>query len=137
MNGATIRRFSGHFLLSTVGGVLAVSGGTFLFLLLASSIGYLPYSDRPGPGWYGGHLPEWQEVRFFAGFAFRMLALFAVIWTAFVFLFGSILAALRLPRVAIGIVTGLLSAWLAMFGIAAAGWMIAIAAAPVYVAGIC
>ncbi len=30
-----------------------VLGGTSLFLIVAPVIGYLPYSDRPGPGWYG------------------------------------------------------------------------------------
>jgi hypothetical protein len=30
-----------------------VLGGTSLFLIIAPVIGYLPYSDRPGPGWYG------------------------------------------------------------------------------------
>ncbi len=30
-----------------------VVGGVTLFLILAPVVGYLPYSDRPGPGWYG------------------------------------------------------------------------------------
>ena len=30
-----------------------VVGGITLFLILAPVVGYLPYSDRPGPGWHG------------------------------------------------------------------------------------
>jgi len=30
-----------------------VLGGTSLFLVAAPVVGYLPYGDRPGPGWYG------------------------------------------------------------------------------------
>ena len=33
--------------------LLVVVGGVTLFLILAPLFGYLPYSDRPGPGWYG------------------------------------------------------------------------------------
>jgi hypothetical protein len=30
-----------------------VIGGTCLFLIVVQLVGYLPCSDRPGPGWYG------------------------------------------------------------------------------------
>lgn len=30
-----------------------VAGGVTLFLIFAPVVGYLPYSDRPGPGWHG------------------------------------------------------------------------------------
>jgi hypothetical protein len=29
-----------------------VVGGVTLFLIFAPLFGYLPYSDRPGPGWF-------------------------------------------------------------------------------------
>lgn len=32
--------------------LLVVVGGVTVFLILAPLFGYLPYSDRPGPGWY-------------------------------------------------------------------------------------
>ncbi len=39
-----------------------VAGGVTLFLIIAPLFGYLSYSDRPGPGWFGG-FPTlgWQQ----------------------------------------------------------------------------
>jgi len=42
-----------RFLRSTSLFLLIVGGGVTLFLIFAPLFGYLPYSDRPGPGWYG------------------------------------------------------------------------------------
>ena len=33
--------------------LLVIVGSMITTLTLASAVGYLPYSDRPGPGWYG------------------------------------------------------------------------------------
>ena len=33
--------------------LILVTGGVTIFLIFAPLFGYLPYSDRPGPGWYG------------------------------------------------------------------------------------
>jgi hypothetical protein len=33
--------------------VVIVAGGVTLFLIVAPIFGYVPYGDRPGPGWYG------------------------------------------------------------------------------------
>ena len=39
-------------------------------LLLACVLGYLPYSDRPGPGWWGRvHWPSPAEIGTYLGFA--------------------------------------------------------------------
>src|SRR5712692_1562273 len=62
---------------------LTVAGGVFLVLILLTLIGYLPYSDRPGPGWQGAHLPSLQEVGFFLGWAFPFVAPFAAYCGAF------------------------------------------------------
>jgi hypothetical protein len=42
-------------------------------LVLVNSAGYLPYSDRPGPGWQMPHLPTGEELQFFVGFASLLL----------------------------------------------------------------
>src|SRR5665213_2832862 len=44
-----------------------------LLLLLINCVGYLPYSDRPGPGWQPAHLPSKDELRFFLSFAQALL----------------------------------------------------------------
>ena len=48
---------------------LIVAGGTALLLFVASAVGYLPYSDRPGPGWHGAHIPGLREIGFYFSFA--------------------------------------------------------------------
>ena len=45
---------------------VVVSAGTLLFLVGSSAVGYLAYSDRPGPGW-GRGIFSWSEVKFFVG----------------------------------------------------------------------
>jgi len=48
-----------------------VVGGLTLFLVFAPLFGYLPYSDRPGPGWYGS-FPA-MSMQEFLGNAWQML----------------------------------------------------------------
>ena len=66
-------------------------------LILVNCAGYLPYSDRPGPGWQLPHLPTLGEMRFFVGFAFLLLpatAIYGLIFAAAGFALGFCL----LPR---------------------------------------
>src|ERR1700722_17906498 len=68
-----------------------------LVLVLVNCAGYLPYSDRPGPGWQMPHLPTGDELRFFAGFASRLLgatAFYGLIFAAA----GLVLGFCLLPR---------------------------------------
>jgi hypothetical protein len=53
----------------TITYALFLAGGTFLLLVVVSAIGYLPYSDRRGPGWYAAHIPNVQEVGYYASWA--------------------------------------------------------------------
>ncbi len=54
-----------------------------LLLVLINSVGYLPYSDRPGPGWQTPHLPSGQELGFFAGLAVLLLPATGIIGMVF------------------------------------------------------
>jgi hypothetical protein len=45
-------RIVGRFAVSLALYLAVVAGGVTLFLILAPVVGYLPYSDRPGPGWF-------------------------------------------------------------------------------------
>lgn len=48
-----IRQIAWDLLRSSWRYLVLVLGGTSAYLIGAPVIGYLPYSDRPGPGWYG------------------------------------------------------------------------------------
>lgn len=48
-----------------------LAGGITVFLMVAPLFGYLPYSDRPGPGWYG-RFPT-MSLEQFAEHALNML----------------------------------------------------------------
>jgi hypothetical protein len=105
-------------------------------LVLVNSVGYLPYSDRPGPGWEVPHLPSGGELHFFAGFASLLLkvtAFYGLIFAAS----GLVLGFCALPRWGLRVLaapTAFLASGLMM---AAAGWMIAISPLGVYIAAAC
>jgi hypothetical protein len=122
-------------LLATAGLYIAcVVGGTLLVLVGSSLIGYLPYSDRPGPGWHGAGV-NWQELRFFLSWSLLLLPSVAIIGLALA-VFGQVLAALRSPRWFLALVGALIGGYLALIAVVGAGWYIAIAATPVYAAGV-
>ncbi|MGM0582241.1 MAG: hypothetical protein ACQETL_16300 [Bacteroidota bacterium] len=49
-------------------GSLIILGGIFSYLLIVRTLGYLPYSHAPGPGWYDDYPIVWEEVEFFWDF---------------------------------------------------------------------
>lgn len=105
-------------------------------LALINSVGYLPYSDRPGPGWQTPHLPTLAELKFFLGFA--MLLLPGAAWCGSFFAVGAaLLGFCRLPRWALAIaavVPAFLAGGLLMAGV---GWLVAISAVGVYTVAGC
>jgi hypothetical protein len=107
-----------------------------LLLVVLNSIGYLPYSDRPGPGWQSPHLPMLQELKFFIGFA-ALLFPATALYGSFFAMGAAILGLCRLPRWALRLVAvmpAFLAGGLLMAGI---GWFIAISAVGVYLAAGC
>ncbi len=104
-------------------------------MILAGIVGYLPYSDRPGPGWYGPHLPSWSEVSFYLGFAVYF-AYYFVFWAPLLFVFARLLNWSGAPRWLFRTLAGLASGVLCLVLAAAAGWYVAISAFAVDVAGI-
>jgi len=118
--------------------LVVVVGGTVAFLSLAPVVGYLPYSDRPGPGWYA-RFPavSWAEfietVRFMVDWA-RLLIWHAIILALLIFLLARSLELVRVPRVVVAIICAVVSAFFTGVLIGAAGWYIAIGAAAVYFA---
>ena len=126
-------------LLKTIGlYLLVVVGGVLVFLAFAPVFGYLPYSDRPGPGWFGSFpAVTWSE--FWGGASFHLgwtlfLAPYAAVCGLILFLVARLLERLRTPRIGVAVVSGLLAGFLSGYIVLGIGWYIAIAAPPVYVA---
>jgi len=126
-------------LLQTVGlYLLVVVGGVFGFLVCAPVFGYLPYSDRPGPGWFGrfpgvGWADFWHGARFHLGWTL-LLAPYAILCGLLLFVVARVLERFHAPRVVVAVVGALLAGFVSGYIVVAIGWYIAIAAPPVYAA---
>lgn len=114
---------------------LVLLGGLLLLLVGCSLVGYLPYSDRPGPGWGAPHLPGWEEIWFYMGWEFLLVPML-LFWGTIFFAFATLIGWLRVPRWLMGLSAGILCGLLSLMATAALGWYIAIAAFPVYGAGV-
>ena len=116
-------QFLGTALLFSV----AVGLGTSLVLLIASCAGYLPYSDRPGPGWWGRvHWPDWTEIGTYLGFA-PWFAYFCLFFGVGLFLLSLVLGFASTPRWLNRIVGGVIAALAAALAVAGSGWYLALA----------
>ena len=107
-----------------------------LLLLLINCSGYLPYSDRPGPGWQPPHLPSKDELSFFFGFAYSLIVPTAIYAAGFGVI-GLLFGLCSLPRWVTRIVGSPLAFIASGCMMMAAGWMIAISAVGIYTAAIC
>jgi len=53
-----------YLLKTTVLYIIFVEYSVSLFMFISEILGYLPYSDRPGPGWHlDPHFPTWGEFQ--------------------------------------------------------------------------
>lgn len=114
--------------------LLLIHMGVVLVLILSSIIGYLPYSDRPGPGWHGPHFSI-REAWFFLTWSLSFVP-YSIIYGTGVYFLSQLMRLLRIPFLARAALSGLLSGFVSMHLVAGAGWMIAIAGPPVYISGI-
>jgi MFS family permease len=130
------RRFAKDLIKSLTLYCLIVAGGTVLVLVTVSAAGYLPYSDRPGPGWHAAHIPRLHEIGFYLSFAVFFAITFCLLWGAALFIFARCLGWLSAPRLLVALVGGIAAGWVTLIGAAGTGWYIAIAAFPVYAAGV-
>jgi len=104
-----------------------VSLGTCLVLLVSSCIGYLPYSDRPGPGWWGSpHWPSWAEITTYFGFA-PWFAYFCLYFGLGLFGLSLVLGVSSTARWLIRIIGGLIAGLAAGLAVLGAGWYLALA----------
>ena len=133
-----MKKFVIDLLKSTGLYLVVVVGGVLSFLSLAPVFGYLPYSDRPGPGWFG-RFPAvswgdfWRGAGFHLGWSVLLLP-YAAISGLILFLVVRVLERFRTPRVIVAIVGALVGGFVSGYIVLGIGWYIAIAAPPVYVA---
>jgi hypothetical protein len=107
-----------------------------VLLIVVGCVGYLPYSDRPGPGWQTAHLPTSEEIRFFAGFAWLLLpssAVYGLTFSAAAMALGFCV----MPRWGLRIAAAPLAFVASGLMMAAAGWLIAISSVGIYIAAGC
>lgn len=115
--------------------VLVVAAGVLLFLIGSSVVGYLAYSDRPGPGW-GRGVFGWAEVKFFVGWL-PLLVYPLLFLGAALFPFARLLRWFHSPRWLVRVFGGVFASIAALIGVLAAGWYIAISQYPVYGGAVC
>lgn len=120
------------YLIATGLYLLVVGGGVVVTLTLSSAVGYLPYSDRPGPGWHEPSI-SMAQIGYYLSWA-TLLALPSVMWATFLFGFLRLLRLIGGPIVLVRIVGGLCAGAVSLVVVAGVGWYIAIAAFPVWVA---
>jgi hypothetical protein len=117
------RRIAGTALLFSC----TVGVGTSFVLLVSSSAGYLPYSDRPGPGWWGRvHWPSWAEFATYFGFA-PWFAYSCLYFGLGIFVLSLVLGFASTPRWLNRLVGGLIAALAAGLAVLSAGWYLALA----------
>jgi len=107
-----------------------------LLFVVINSAGYLPYSDRPGPGWQMPHLPSGEELRFFVGFADLLIKATAIYGSIFS-VCGFILGFCALPRWGLRVLAAPAAFVASGSMMAAGGWLIAISPMGVYIAAAC
>lgn len=127
-----MKPFLRDYLLAVVWYMALLVPGLVITLTVSSAVGYLPYSDRPGPGWVGPSF-SWGQVGYFASWSVLLLAPVAIYGTA-VFGYLRLLSFLSAPQLLIRVL-GAVAAGIVSFAVAAgAGWYIAMAAFPVWIA---
>lgn len=136
MTWQAIKRIAVTFLGTTLLFSAFVGLGTSLALLISSCIGYLPYSDRPGPGWWGHpHWPALVEITTYLGFA-PAFAYFSLFFGLGFFGLALVLGFASAPRWLSRVLGALLAGAAAVLAVAGGGWYFALA--PIFpdVAGI-
>ena len=140
---SAVRRLKAFLLAELIGSLLCIGViifGTALFMFLCELIGFLPYSDRPGPGFY-----SWFPLRTFSdigkeawfqlGFALFAAPSFAIYAIPLLTIF----MALRLTNINrwfLGVPAALLFGFLGFYSMAALGWYIAISGVGVIATGV-
>lgn len=107
-----------------------VAGGLTVFLIFAPLFGYLPYSDRPGPGWFGsfpalGWTEFWSNALGMAGFGL-FIAILIALGGAIVVGIIRLTERFHAPILAVRVGGAALSAVVTAYFVMGAGWYISL-----------
>lgn len=128
----TFKKFGKHIFW----GLLIILGGLFLYMATVTTIGYLPYSDRPGPGWYKDELSiSWNEINFIWGFIL-FLGIYVLAELIIVYFFFRLIRLIGYNRIIYSIIGGLIIGFLTLYNTLGIGWYIAIDQTTVIAGGI-
>lgn len=117
-------------------GILIILGGLFLYMVFAQMMGYLPYSDRPGPGWYeGGIRVDWDGIMFVLDFIF-FLGIYITASLIVIYGLFRIFRIFGYNRTIDSILGGLIIGSVSLYWTLGIGWYIAIDGSTVIAGGI-
>jgi len=117
-------------------GLLIILGGLFLYMTITISIGYLPYSDRPGSGWFNKDFGiSWPEINSILGFI-SLLSIYIISTLIFVYLLFRLIRLIGYNQVIFSILGGLVIGILSGYWTMGIGWYIAIDDSTVIVGGV-
>ena len=127
---STLARLIWAVLKSTFVYCLLVAGGLTLFLILSPVFGYLPYSDRPGPGWHGSFPAlTWREFWANTGSMLEFGLFFAILLApagAICTLVVRGLGAASFPPLMRHVLAGVAAIVVTGYFVAAIGWYVAL-----------
>ena len=127
-----MKQFGRHLLF----GLLIILGGLFLYMTIAISIGYLPYSDRPGPGWYKKPFGiSWDETRYIWSFIL-FLGIYILGTLIIVYFLFRLFRLIGYNRIIYSILGGLIIGFLSLYWTYGIGWYIAIDGSTILTGGI-
>ena len=127
----TLINFGKHLLW----GLLIILGGLFFYLVGAQAIGYLPYSDRPGPGWYGGLSFSWSQISYIGGFI-GLFGIYIFVELVVVYVLFRLFRLVGFHHILYPILGGLVIGFLTAYITMGIGWYIAIDRSSVMVGGL-
>jgi hypothetical protein len=128
----SLKQFGRHLFL----GLLIILGGLFLYMTIAISIGYLPYSDRPGPGWYKKPFGiGWDEINYIGSFIL-FLGLYILGTLIVVYFLFRLFRLIGYNRIVYSILGGLIIGFLSLYWTLGIGWYIAIDGSTILAGGI-
>lgn len=125
-----------NFVKHLLWGVMIILGGLFLYMTLIQAIGYLPYSDRPGSGWYKDEFSlTWNEIEYIWGFIW-FLGIYISVELIIVYFLFRLFRLIGYNRVVFAILGGLIIGFLSLYTTFGIGWYIAIDSSSVICSGI-
>jgi len=117
-------------------GLIIILGGLFIYMTTIITIGYLPYSDRPGPGWYKDHWSiSWEEIDYIINFLL-FLAIYVLGELIIVYFLFRLFCLIGYNKIVFSLLGSIVIGFLTMYVTLGIGWYIALDGSTVLAAGI-